>query len=352
MRAIYLVPVFFAIPLAAAWVTERPGFAQAAAQAAAPQPASDECLSKPGASAPQGSHWYYRINRADRRHCWYLGPDGARSRAHEAARSSTPKPIRQRTSRHAGASTAPQGAPSEAAPAADAAAVAPVPDAFAQATAQATLQPAAQAVRVQAAPAQPVVADSDPGAQFANRWPDLPRSIDLNSRRSASAAGNSYTEEQSAKAEHDEMPLVWPVLTSAEEPAAKPAMQSTATWVYILGLLSGSLALAAVLLRAIGNRSAARQVARAASPDRRRVRNVSGQQTTGRSQFADALAAALHADALSSSIVDVCKVDLARPLMTDVQERSEAADKVDDRADDDVEVCLERLLNGWQRVAA
>ena len=82
---------------------------------------------------------------------------------------------------------------------------------------------------------------------------------------------------------------------------------------------------------------------------------------TERSQFAEALAAALHADALSSSIVDVCKVDLARPLMTPAQEArasdgsdgEERASDGEERAPaDDVEVCLERLLNGWQRVAA
>src|SRR5258706_12673067 len=36
-------------------------------------PAADDCLSKPKGLAPEGSHWYYRINRARKRHCWYLG---------------------------------------------------------------------------------------------------------------------------------------------------------------------------------------------------------------------------------------------------------------------------------------
>ena len=35
--------------------------------------AADDCLSKPKGLAPEGSHWYYRIDRASKRHCWYLG---------------------------------------------------------------------------------------------------------------------------------------------------------------------------------------------------------------------------------------------------------------------------------------
>jgi hypothetical protein len=32
-----------------------------------------ECRTKPGSSAPPGKHWYYRVNRSDHQHCWYLG---------------------------------------------------------------------------------------------------------------------------------------------------------------------------------------------------------------------------------------------------------------------------------------
>jgi hypothetical protein len=36
-----------------------------------------ECIAKPNAPAPQGEHWYYRTDRATKRQCWYLGPEGA-----------------------------------------------------------------------------------------------------------------------------------------------------------------------------------------------------------------------------------------------------------------------------------
>jgi hypothetical protein len=62
--------------------------------------AADECIEKPNAPAPQGSHWYYRIDRATNRQCWYLGAEGAKVRApaREAAtrlRTPLPKPAPQ-----------------------------------------------------------------------------------------------------------------------------------------------------------------------------------------------------------------------------------------------------------------
>ena len=38
--------------------------------------AADDCLSGPKGQTPAGGHWYYRIERATKRHCWYLGEEG------------------------------------------------------------------------------------------------------------------------------------------------------------------------------------------------------------------------------------------------------------------------------------
>ena len=38
---------------------------------------TDDCLTAPkGGATPAGSHWYYRIDRATKRQCWYLREDG------------------------------------------------------------------------------------------------------------------------------------------------------------------------------------------------------------------------------------------------------------------------------------
>jgi hypothetical protein len=36
---------------------------------------AEKCLAGPKGAAPQGGHWYYRIERATKRHCWYIGDE-------------------------------------------------------------------------------------------------------------------------------------------------------------------------------------------------------------------------------------------------------------------------------------
>jgi hypothetical protein len=54
--------------------------------------ASKSCLSAPGSSGPEGSHWYYRVDRANNRRCWYLGVRGERVRqaVNPASQTSAP----------------------------------------------------------------------------------------------------------------------------------------------------------------------------------------------------------------------------------------------------------------------
>jgi hypothetical protein len=43
--------------------------------------AADSCITEPKTGAPQGKHWYYRIDRGTGRHCWYMrGEDEASAR--------------------------------------------------------------------------------------------------------------------------------------------------------------------------------------------------------------------------------------------------------------------------------
>src|ERR1700687_2467698 len=61
------------------------------------QPAPDECLSGRRGRAPQGSHWYYRVDRASKRHCWYIGEErGKLSRAAPQNSASTANPVSPR----------------------------------------------------------------------------------------------------------------------------------------------------------------------------------------------------------------------------------------------------------------
>jgi hypothetical protein len=57
--------------------------------AAAAANAADDCLTKPNAAAAQGSHWYYHLDRASGRRCWYQRPQGAKTTASDDAGART-----------------------------------------------------------------------------------------------------------------------------------------------------------------------------------------------------------------------------------------------------------------------
>jgi len=122
MRTRTSAPIILAVLVAAT------GAASPAARAA------DDCLAAPNGTAPQSSHWYYRVDRATHRKCWYLGQQGAKRRRAVAA-------------------TAP-AATQPVAPAA------PVSDAA-----------AAELPVTAPTPSQPAGGGTVPDAGFASRWP-------------------------------------------------------------------------------------------------------------------------------------------------------------------------------------
>jgi hypothetical protein len=52
---------------------------------------SGECRTSPGASAPAGLHWYYRVEHTNNRHCWFLHSDEMQTSAHENVVSLKPR---------------------------------------------------------------------------------------------------------------------------------------------------------------------------------------------------------------------------------------------------------------------
>src|SRR3954468_23374173 len=47
--------------------------------------ATDTCLAGPKGAAPAGSHWYYRIDRATKRNCWYVRAEGGKPAASQSS---------------------------------------------------------------------------------------------------------------------------------------------------------------------------------------------------------------------------------------------------------------------------
>jgi hypothetical protein len=57
--------------------------------------AADDCLAAPKDETPEGGHWYYRIDHASKRQCWYLREEGeklSQGAAPNSSRSTKPIP--------------------------------------------------------------------------------------------------------------------------------------------------------------------------------------------------------------------------------------------------------------------
>ncbi len=158
-----------------------------------PQPsigASDQCHAAPSSSTPPGSHWYYRIDRANNQRCWYLDAAGLQVRSHAIEAASHP------VSSH---------------PAAEAA----LPQA-------ASARPALARQAADAATATPEVSIPEQRtSEFAARWPDLPMSLNLAALKVAELS-SSYAETPVAADVEPQMPSQWPIL---EAEPAKPRVQ-------------------------------------------------------------------------------------------------------------------------------
>lgn len=63
---------------------------QNAPTATSPANAASDCLASPKGTAPQGQHWYYRLDRATKRQCWYLRAEGGKVTQTAQAAPDTP----------------------------------------------------------------------------------------------------------------------------------------------------------------------------------------------------------------------------------------------------------------------
>jgi len=127
-----------------------------------PYGTADDCLAQPNGDAPQGQHWYYRIDRGTKRHCWYLKGQGEK-----VARAASPE-------RAAPAKTA--------SPKTEIAAQRPVADARAELPSRARIEDDTSAFATRPAPA-PINAaasaantaaadDNGTGSNVMSRWPE------------------------------------------------------------------------------------------------------------------------------------------------------------------------------------
>ena len=140
------------------------------------------CRSAPGAPAPQGLHWYYRADRTDKRHCWFLVSAGTQVRLHKNVTTSN---LRSQV-------------------AAEQVLASPENDTVQIAPSQlATAETVAAETTVQE-PSIPERAATD----FATRWLDLPKSVDLDAGEFAAPRRN-YATEPTTPDSNEQMTSTW-----------------------------------------------------------------------------------------------------------------------------------------------
>ena len=208
--------VIAGVPLAA--VSQNAPAAPSTANAAAN--AASDCLASPKGTAPQGQHWFYRLDRATKRQCWYLRAEGAKAtqsaQATETpnADSATPPSVQNARAEY----IAPQTAPNVTAPV-----------------------PAAAGAPVAQQPPSTTTDDNTQQPAVATRWPDA----------SATAAAPAPPVAAVAKPAKPAAPVAH---ATAEIPADKPAGSLQMLLLVIGGALALAGMLASVIYRFAGGR--------------------------------------------------------------------------------------------------
>jgi hypothetical protein len=230
---------------------------------------AEECLAGPKSTAPQGGHWYYRIDRATKRHCWYLGDE-----KEKAARAATAK---------SSASADAASPPKKAAPQrdiADARAELPLPQLQAEPgtsiTGQRAVAPVTNAAGTdttqRANPSDTNTQLSPQSSVIASRWPDSSGVSPAASPAPATYQSAAAVQPDAADAVEAPAPATTPVTLAAADSSAARQTGSIQT---LLIVIIGALSLAGLLGSAIFRFGSMRRTGRRdVSGDRRDRRAI------------------------------------------------------------------------------
>ena len=178
-----------------------PGTILLTSQSSFSEPNGDECKLKPGDAAPAGLHWYYRVDRVNNRHCWYLHAQG--TPVHSRMMSQKQDTQSENTEERVSAMPAQTGT------------VQPTP--------QQSLTPPRMILE---GPQPALSAREEPNPGFAARWVDLPKSVDLNTREPV-AVSNAFSAERAASNTDEPLPSSWPGVSAADGESQGSAADGT-----------------------------------------------------------------------------------------------------------------------------
>lgn len=214
--------------------------------------AADSCLSKPKGAPPQGGHWYYRIDHATKRHCWYLGEE--KEKLSRAAPEASPSPsISVSTPQDAGTARS----------IADARAELPMPQTRIEQDTSVFAGP--RATVADAAPPEnnqrvaPIDVDVRRSV-VSSRWPELAGVV--SSVSPAPSTGNAGPSLQQTAEAAPPPPAATVMLAAADASAAKPSGSIQQLLIAIVGALSLAGLIASAIFRFGGRRQTGRRNAR------------------------------------------------------------------------------------------
>jgi len=206
--------------------------------------AADNCLPSPKGAVPGGSHWYYRLDRATKRRCWYIGEEknkAARAAPPpDASASSGAPPLNASASSSVDAANAvpPQQDPTVGKSVADAHAewTSPKPNVTPDTSVTGSI---AAADTSQGATAT----DSTQPSAISSRWPDTSE-VSSSNNPPLAAADLAASPQANAQPAPAPQPTASPVaLTAASTPLEKPS-GSTQT---LLMVMASALAFAGLI---------------------------------------------------------------------------------------------------------
>jgi hypothetical protein len=164
-----------------------------------------ECRISPGPPAPQGKHWYYRVDRTYNRHCWYMEAAGIQIRSHRNVATSNPSQVASER----------------------------IPASFPTNTDAATPLQLATADLLLTETRDPSV--DERAMDFTARWIDLPKSVDLDEREFA----QSYATEDSTPDFKQPMVSTWFVASASNRELLPRSASAINFWsIFFAGALS------------------------------------------------------------------------------------------------------------------
>ena len=228
------------------------------------QTTADNCLSSPKSTTPAGSHWYYRIDHAAKRKCWYLRDENGK-KVSAAPQASSP------AVKSSAATADPVPSPSRQTvrkSIADAHAELPPPQAGVAQDPSTSDEPqtldTAPAGGIQGSLGTTAPDAAAPTSPVATRWPDT-TNFNPSSRAGFAAAEPPSRPQDNAAAQPK--PATVPVVAPA---AADPSMaRQSASMQMLFLVMAGALALAGITASLVFQFGRARAARPAIRPDRR-----------------------------------------------------------------------------------